>query len=181
MKKSLFLFAACLLLGAGCTLMSSGDTEVQPWTLTFDAGNEWIMIPVYSESSTPINVTGDIEKNDAEVYIQNTMSHIVAGTSMPDGPLFDGVNIVTEGYTRIHVTKLDTRRILPDTAEDLGDGFYRDLTCEDPATMPCGQKGNTMYDYYFVGEGAKYKFDVAQEGQNIEVAEEVIFSAEEVE
>ncbi len=159
MKKILLLLGVLALTGAGCLNQVKGD-----WYLAFDLPDEWVMVPAYSEGTMKVDLDG-VNLDDDEVYLQSSSLHMIYDDSeVPEEFVEEVGEVQREDMTRISVLRLSSRRHLPDGAEDLGRGFYK--------------SGDS---YYFEAEsGDKYLFTVEQIGQDISVAEDVIFSAEEV-
>ncbi len=182
MKKIALFLLAFVFVGAGCASSLGNKTVQGEWTLAFDLPEGWVMVQPYQPSDTPINLGGDIEPTDSEVVLQSTSAHILTGgvgIEEDRVSLFGDYLTVEDAWTQISVTKLDTRRVIPSEAEDLGDGFFKETVCEEGGE--CTQYAQSRFVYYLKTDAANYKFMVLQSNQDITVAEEVIFSAEVVE
>lgn len=184
--KSLFaaLAASLVLLGGGCAdripLISAPEPEkvLGNWVLSFELPSGWVMVEDYSEPRNEATTPSlDITHDQPDVIIQSTSKAVVAGGIAPDASV-DTTTYVFSDFTRIHVYHLDERRIVPSEAEDLGDGWYRLKLCE--VGEDCTIYGQHNYDYYYVTEGAKYRFSITTNGQDVSDAVDVIQSAKEV-
>lgn len=179
MKKIILGLFVLLLMGAGCFGGGQQQAVEGDWWLAFDLSDDWVMVRPY----TPMNgiyLEGVIDRELTDVYVQNTEGTIVYRGAAPESDEDTDEQYVTEDYTLIRVTHLDERRLLPRNAEELRDGFHRVYLCEgeEPGCVP---GTGADYDYYYVASnGAKFKFVINQEGQTLDVAEEIIFSAQEV-
>lgn len=137
----------------------SGD-----WWLTFDLPEEWVVYAPYDEDQgVPQDVEVTRELND--VILQSTSLPVILDGDEP-GELVTAYE--DESYLYAHVYRYDPRTSVPDDAEDLGNGFYKQV------------KDNGDIVYYFVGENGKYRFLVEQEGQDLSELESVILTAKEV-
>lgn len=176
MKKILLFAATIALVGAGC--LGGGNKPVEgDWVLTFDLPKDWVMVGPYNLDS-PIDLEGEIERTDAEVWLQSTDTFVYpsSGAGLSDDQLAEyGIDeILYTDFSLVKVTHLDSRRLIPEEAEDLGDGFYRVKLCEDGEECQIGGAHN--YDYYYETENGKYKFDITGYTDKVE---DVIFSAQE--
>lgn len=167
MKKLLALFSL-LLLGAGCLPIANKQVEGR-WHLAFDLPKDWVMVKPYeADSRAPVNY--DVRKEDTSVYLQNTDQKICRTTECPEDTVTIG-----SGHVFIEATMLDPRRVLPEEAEDIGNGFLKIKLCEDGG--PCQANGAGNYQYFYKGEQGNYKFTYYGAASE---AERVITSAEEV-
>ncbi len=171
MKKIFLTLLAFVIVGAGCIgggILSnkhiSGD-----WVLTFDLPDGWVMTHDYDSGSATASLRTEIEPGFSDVVIQSTDKLILLNGKEPD--LSKGLtddDFISENYIYIRVLRLDERRVIPSEAKDLGNGFsFVEL-----------EAGEGVY-YLQVGAN-KYQFIVEYNGQLIEDAEQVIFSAQEV-
>lgn len=182
MKKLLLGFATLTLLGAGCAGVLTGKPVTGEWALAFDMPEGWVMVQPYQASATPINIDGDIEATDSEVYVQSTSAHILTGgvgIEEDRASLFGDYLTYDDSWTQIQVLRLDPRRVIPGEAEDLGDGFFKETLCEEGGE--CTQYGASRFVYYLKTEGTNYKFTVLSSNADMTDAEEVILSAQVVE
>lgn len=154
MKKILLFAATIALVGAGC--LGGGNKPVEgDWVLTFDLPKDWVMVAPYQDED--IDLETGIERTDSEVWLQEN----------------DATTPV------IKVSHLDTRRVIPSEAEDLGDGFFRQTVCDEAQGQEC--LGVEPYEYYLESESSKYKFIIDTELVDRSTVEDIIFSAEETE
>ncbi|MDP2631240.1 MAG: hypothetical protein Q8P30_00550 [Candidatus Uhrbacteria bacterium] len=185
MKKLLFGVSALVLAGVGCLGLGSDTSEEVKggWLLSFDLPDGWVMVAPYSLDQ-PIDFGTDITPLDSEVYIQSTGGQIYPSSgAIPNQEDLDGTGLIVDDlilddYIRISVSHLDPRRLIPEGAEDLGDGFYKEKICED--NEDCRIGGALNYNYYLETEDGKYKFVTVMIDRTIEEVEGVIFSAREV-
>jgi len=177
MKKMILGFCALVLLGAGCT--TPGSTVEGDWFLAFDMPDEWVMVEHYKMGSEAMSLEEGVNLEIFDVVIQSTdMGVYTSSGYMPEDSQLEEIGgVVTENFTYIRVLKIDSRRVVPSEAEDLGNGFYKEQLCEDGGECQIG--GQSNYQYYFVTEDAKYQFMITQRDQDLEVAEGVILSARE--
>ncbi|MBU1126145.1 MAG: hypothetical protein ABH826_02470 [Patescibacteria group bacterium] len=179
MKKILLFAVSLALVGAGC--LGGGNKTVEgDWVLAFDLPKEWVMVAPYSLDS-PIDLEKQIERTDSEVWLQSTPKLIYQSSgfkpndeTIAEAGLDWDEDVVTQEYSQIVVTYLDSRRLIPEGAEDLGNGFYKFKLCEDDEDCRIG--GAYNYEYYLVTQDAKFKFQVSGEVNKVE---DIIFSAEE--
>lgn len=148
--------------GNGTSLVAKEKVE-GVWHLTFDLPTGWVMVPQYTEDDDKKPTDGKIDNQMTDVVLQST-DKIVALTGSSE--LAEGT-FVTDGYTYIRAFRLDKSSIIPAEAEDLGNGFSRFVQ-------------GVNVTFYMRGEYANYKFIVYQDEQDLDVAEEVIISAQEV-
>jgi hypothetical protein len=168
MKKLLLSLGLLLAVGGGCVNVGDltgnlgGDKTVEgDWHLAFDLPSGWVMVEPYENPDVEAVVPNqEVDRDMTEVYLQSTDKAIVEGET-PDGEVVPADTYVQEDFTQIRVTRLDTRRVIPSEAEDLGDGFFK---LED--------------DFYLKTDDANYKFEIRGDDRNR--AEDVIMSAEVV-
>jgi hypothetical protein len=181
--KRFFLaaLASITFLGAGCSVAGIPLISSQVsgnWYLSFEMPDGWIMAKPYSEpNEEAVTVSTDVNHTLNEVTLSSTSKAVVAGGVKPD----DTVPVdtyVSDDFSLIHVYRLDTHRIIPSEAEDLGGGFYRLKLCEDDGDCRLGGRYN--YEYYLVTETGKYKFTIQERGQDEQNAIDIIMSAKEV-
>ena len=187
MKKLVVLFAVLLALGAGCVQLGKlvpGQKEVAgDWYLAFTLPAGWVMVDDYNDPvRNEVALDFDIAQSDSEIVLQNVDKPIVFSSgAAPDESVSADSYVINEG-TRITVTRLDPRRLVPSEAEDWGKGFFKLKLCEEGEDCQIGGAHN--YEYYLVTENAKYKFEVntraADRSMAIDEAEDVIRSAKEV-
>ena len=179
MKKFFLFFALFLLVGAGC---SGGgqtvvDTNTSAWSLGFDLPRNWVMVKPYDETSQSVNTDLLITVEDSEVILQSTANHILAGDQPLEGDdLSIYGEVVTENFARVSVTRLDTRRLIPSEAEDLGDGWFVLQNCVPGES--CQNGGLHYADYYLETSDAKYKFVITMNGMDVDDVVKVLMSAE---
>lgn len=170
--KKLFAMATMMvfLFGAGCANDApvdegSADGEVTSgsWFLEFDLPSGWVMVPKYNENTDAHPTSKAVSRELIDVLVQSTDKPIaLSGSSdLPAG------SYVTEDYTYIYVLRLADGAMIPDFADDVGDGFFR-----------LSEGVNTAY--FFQSGAVIYKFVVYQQGQDPAVAEGVVKSAKEV-
>lgn len=166
MKKLLLTLGLLIAVGGGCVGALGdkfgGDKTVEgDWHLAFDLPDGWVMAVPYDEPDSEAIVPDQAIARDLnEVYLQSTDKAVIADGSTPDAAVSTDT-YVTSGYTQIRVTQMDTRRVIPSEAEDLGDGFLK-----------------LDGDFYLKTESANYKFDIR--GDDTDQAEDIILSAEVV-
>lgn len=187
MEKTLILLGALLLIGAGClsnTKQTASEEEIVyekgDWYLSFDLPSGWIMTTQYKMGAED-PALDDISTDLKDIVLQSTEKSVFTSAgiiSEEEQVRVDEGKVVTDDFAYIRVLKLDSRRIVPSEAEDLGDGFYKVKLCDDGGECQLG--GSYNYDYYFVSGDTKYQFLIILEGQSIEVAEKVILSAQPV-
>jgi|GEM_PF-1247011 hypothetical protein len=177
------------------TVSTSSNTTAE-WALSFALPSDWIMTDgcvlngvQVSCGNNIVDITdpGELPQLDREidpnaqiVYLQNT-------TKLP---LFGGIapnESVASFYQQrdlavISVTRVQTPGPVPPTygmsTEDLGNGFYRVVTCEKDSD--CQIYGRAYYDYYFVApSGDQYKFGITSTGPTEEQIEQIVLSAHE--
>ncbi len=182
MKKLFTTIGLVLLMGAGCMGSFGSDAQSEPeretWWLTFDLSSEWVIAPAYDDEQL-IDVQDAIRKEVNEIYIQNTSKNIwlTEGQSPTEEEiqkLGGDEAIVYEDFTLIHIMRLDKRRVLPEEREQLQANFSRIQVCDTECTSGQGE-----FRYYFEGEKENYQIDVYQKGQELAVAEDIIFTASE--
>jgi hypothetical protein len=177
MKKIFALLFGLMLVGAGC----SGGTVEGDWYLAFDLPNDWIVTQAYSEGDKEEGV--DVTRDHVEVFLQSADAHMIFSDNELDAETEGRLlrEVLYEDMTRISVSRLDERRIIPSEAEGLGDGWYKLAPCaETPDDEGCVDDGTTMSYYLEADSGDKYLFRVTVDGQEISDAEEVLMTAEEV-
>ncbi len=177
MKKALFSLLALVILGGGCTALPK--TVEGDWFLAFDMPSEWVMVRPYMLGGEAIPLEEGITRDTADIVLQSTSKGVITGASLPDDETLALIGEVqADDFSYIRVLKLDDRRVIPSEAEDLGNGFYKLKLCDDGGECQAGNKYN--YDYYLETEESKYQFITYLKGQDIEKAQDVILSAEEV-
>lgn len=179
MKKMILGLCALVLLGGGCATTPS--VVEGNWYLAFDMPNEWVMVPDYTAGNVAFPSQEDVDREMSDVVLQSVGKTI--WTNSGRVPSEEEIAImgeyVTEDYSIIRVLRLDTRRVVPSESEDLGNGFFKLKLCEDGEDCQAGGRYN--YDYYLVTEaGNKYQFMITAYGQDVDTAEEIILSAQEV-
>ena len=174
MKRIFALLFGLLLIGAGC---STGAVEGD-WYLTFDLPDEWVMVQAYKEGNSPegVKVTDD----QVEIFLQSADTHMIFGGRAPEPEEVALISkeVQSDDMIKISVTRLDSHRLVPSEAEDLGDGWYSIEPCGGEECDGAGQ--NYMTHYLETEEGDKYLFRPYVSGREFAEAEEVIFTAEEV-
>lgn len=181
MKKLLFVMGILLFVGGGCvsakTLGGVQRTVEGDWYLAFDLPNGWVMTDVYDaprdEAVTP-NQT--VTREQEEIYLQTTTKAILLGGIGAEDTVAADTYVALQDQTLIKVSRLDSHRVVPSEAEDLGDGFFRVKECEDGED--CQIYGRYNYDYYLKTDGANYEFEIY--GSDTKQAENIILSAEVV-
>lgn len=177
------MMAVLVLMGAGCAnslpLVGGSDTVEGKWRLAFNLPEGWAMLKDYDE---PINKeivpSEDVTRDLSDIIVQSTSKAIVGGGIKPDSDIGTDT-YVSSGFAKIHVFRLDERRIVPSEANDLGEGWYSVKLCEEGED--CTIYGQYNYDYYLVTEsGAKYKFNITTNDFDVQSAIDVIMSAKEV-
>lgn len=178
MNKILIAASVFLLIGAGCLgigeKLSKKNQVSGDWMLAFDLPKNWVMVSPYAEGGK-VNLENKIEKNQNEIYLQNTSDSVWFGEGSSEDV---SIKTVSEDVVQISVSKIDARRIVPSEAEDLGDGFSVVKLCEDDGTCRAGGKLN--YEYYFVDGDDKFRFTVLEKGIDRVDIEKVIRSAKMV-
>lgn len=169
MKKLLVSSFLLVALGAGCVTSLGGEVR-GPWKLAFDLPQGWIMAAPYTDGKyfNTQTITPDL----SEVVLQSTDKPALREAELPDGA--DAATYVTTDFTRIRAMSLYAGTQVPESAEDLGDGFYKVTTCEGDA---CVDSISPVQYYYVSPDGQKFKFFVIQEGQDLALAESIILSA----
>ena len=177
MKKVVLGLFALILLGAGC--MPSASVEGD-WFLAFDLPNDWVMVHQYQMDSEVIPLDEGVSTEMKDIVLQSTPKNVYTSSGgVPETEAFMALgDVEMHDFTYIRVLKLDTRRVVPSEAEDLGNGFYKEDTCVD--IVECGLGGAAQYQYYFVTEDSKYQFIITLAGRDISDAEGVILTAREV-
>jgi len=185
-QKILLSMLALLLAGVGC--FSTNQEEVQDsvagsgeWNLAFELPDGWVMVPHY-QNDVAIETASALDPSLSDVVLQSTEKNIwmSAGTSPNEEQLLElggEDSVVYDDYTYIRVVEFAPNSVIPSEAEDLGDGFFRVMLCEDGGECQLGGKSN--YEYYLETDDQKYRFYINQNNQDLSVAEEVILSAEE--
>jgi len=179
MKKMILGLCALVLLGGGCAMAPS--VVEGNWYLAFDLPSGWVMVPDYTVGNVALPSQEDVNREVSDVILQSVDKTI--WTSLGRAPSEEETAImgeyVMEDYSIIRVLRIDTRRVVPSEAEDLGNGFYKLKLCEDGEDCQIGGRYN--YDYYFISDaGNKYQFMITTNGQSYDSAEEIILSAQEV-
>lgn len=180
MKKGLLSLGLLIMVGGGClSLPSVGQkTVVGDWHLSFDLPAGWRMVETYSDPTTnPITLSYGVDRADNQIIIQNVDKPLVLSTgAAPQTSTPSDTYVVGDG-TRILVTYLDSRRVIPSEAEDLGDGFFRVMLCAEGGD--CQADGRYNYDLYLVTATAKYKFEIQSQALNkpYKIAEDIVLSA----
>lgn len=170
--------ALLLIMGAGCL---SGQREVTgDWYLAFDLPSDWVMVDDYNNpGSKAVELDYDVDRIDSEVVLQNIDKPIVFSNGVTPEESVPADSYVMTNGTRITVTHLDPRRVVPSEAEDLGDGFSQVKLCDEGGE--CQRDGAHNYEYYFVQDANKFKFQVSTHAENkqtaIAEAESIIRSA----
>ena len=149
MKKLLLVAGLLLAVGGGCVSLGKlggPKTVAGDWYLAFDLPASWIMVDEY-ESPEALVVKPDqtVDGKDHIVFLQTTNKAIVSDGKTPDA-LVPADTYVTSGYTQIRVTRLDSHRVIPSDAIDMGDGFSKSQ--DDDNT------------FYLKTETDKYEFDI---------------------
>jgi hypothetical protein len=177
MKKALFGLFILVLIGGGCVFNRPVEGD---WFLAFDMPEGWVMVKSYMLGSEAIPINDAITRDISEIVIQSTSKGVYYSTgSMPDELTLQRIGeIETENFSYIRVLKLDDRRIIPSDAEDLGDGFSKLKICDDGGECTAGGRYN--YDYYLQTENGKFQFLITLKGHDIDEAEDLILSAQEV-
>ena len=179
MKRLLLFLVSFSLIGAGCIAQEPKLQEAQAgdWYLAFDLPDGWVMSPQYKlgeEDPSPSDVNRDLK----DIVLQSTVKSVFTSSGMISeqaSARVEAGEVITEDFVSIRVLKLDSRRVVPSEAEDLGDGFYKLQICEDGGECQLG--GQFNYQYYYVNGEDKYQFLIAYQGEAITQAEEVILSA----
>jgi len=165
MKKIFATLFLVLLVGAGCTGATSTQEDLSPWWLTFDLPDDWGMFTYYKAAKESPNAAG-ISRELNDVVIQSsTLPIFLDGAEVPE----DVTEFVDEDYSFVRVFRYDSRTSVPDEAEDLGNGFFKEVE----------EDGDVVY--YLRGVHGKYKMILEQEGQEVEDVERIILSAQESE
>lgn len=185
-KKLIVAAFSLALLGAGCQAKINQPEKVTgPWWLAFDLPEGWVMVTPYTLED-PIDLSSTVTRTDSEIWLQSTskMVYLTSGYKPNDDELTAlGINwdedVTTQDYILIKITHLDSRRLIPEGAEDLGNGFSRVKLCED--NEDCRIGGQYNYDYYFTSAGGeKFKFNINLRDKAASEAEHVIMSAKVV-
>lgn len=180
-KKLLLTALAIVLVGGGC--LGSGDNDnnepaevVGDWVLAFDLPEGWVMVNDYGVDI--IDLDGEITNETPDVTLQSTSKTIELGEELNFSrqDLTDD-ELARDDFSYIRAYKLSPRYVVPDEVEDLGDGFFRERVCAEGEE--CSDYGKADYEYYFIGENARVKFVIYQNGQELEAAEAVVLSAQE--
>ena len=178
MKKLFVAVGMFMLIGAGCFGIGEKSAKnaivIGDWTLAFDLPADWVMVSPYAVGSA-VNLDNKIEKTQNEVYLQSTDKAVLFGDQESDEP---GTETISENVAKISVSRLDARRVEPDTAVDLGNGFSLVKICEDNGECRQGDKLN--YEYYLTLDDVKYKFVVLDKGIDRGIIEKIITSAKKV-
>ncbi len=179
MQKLFLSLGAVMLLGAGCLNLGGDKVVSGDWYLAFDLPEGWIMADDYTAPSDErVDLDREISGEDNEIVLQNTDKPIIFGGIQPDEAVPADSYVAGSG-TRIDVTRLDARRLIPDEAEDLGDGFFKLKLCEDNEDCTLGGKDN--YEYYFDAGTDKYRFEAYSSDNNqFDEVEDIIRSAQVV-
>ncbi len=159
--------ALLLVMGAGCLF---GQREVAgDWYLAFDLPSEWVMVDDYNDpGSKAVELDYEVDRTDSEVVLQNIDKPIVFSNGVTPEESVPADSYVMTSGTRITVTHLDSRRVIPSDAEDLGDGFFQVKLCDEGGECQIGGAHN--YEYYFVQDDAKFKFQVSTHAENKQTA-----------
>lgn len=150
-----FVVGFLVLAGAGCAAsnifssLSGSDVVEGKWRLAFDLPPGWVMVKEYdSPRKEAVTPSQDVTHDLATILLQSTEKAIVDhGTP---GATVSTDTYVTSNYTEIRVDKLDTRRVIPSDATDLGKGF---------------SYAEGKY-YYQTESGEKYQFTVTASYEN---------------
>lgn len=177
MKKFLMLgLMALVLVGFGCT----GSARDERWVLSFDLPEGWVMY-AGGNSRFAADPSDEVNPQLADITLQSTTEAIRISDRAPkpeDPTTYGGQPIRSADYAYIVVQRLDERRRIDESAEDLGKGFWRVKECEEGED--CQLNGAYNYTYYLVQENAKYKFSIVTNGQSPDRAIEIIQSAKPV-
>lgn len=121
------------------------------------------MAPSYDEDGVQVPAADSISTAMSDIVVQDTNKVVVrtGETELTEG------TYVTSDYTYISVYRMDKRAVVPEEADDLGNGFWK-------------LEQGVQLTYYFTAEGATYKFVVYQDGQDRALTEQVVLSAKEV-
>lgn len=181
MKKLLFgAMVGVALLGAGCSkvtetppaeVATAPDGTVVPpaeavegaWFLAFSLPEGWVMAPSYDEDVAQVPSSDSISTAMTDIVVQDTNKVVIltGETELAEGTYVDS------DYTYIRVFRMGKRSVVPEEADDMGNGFWK-------------LEQGVQLTYYFQAEGATYKFVVYQDGQDQAATEQVITSAKEV-
>jgi hypothetical protein len=182
MKKVLFSLSLLLLLGAGCwnkVQPTAIETVTGNWDLAFELPAGWVMVADYDE---PIDQQVDLNyevTGRADVVLQSIDKPIVMTEDRtPADDIPEDSYVLNEG-ARIRVIKLDPRRLIPSEAEDIGNGFYKNMLCE--AGGSCTSNNRHNYDFYYQSGDLKYQFKLqATSPELVNQAIDTIMSAKVV-
>lgn len=180
MKKLFFALSLLLVVGGGCLSLGrlGGPKIVEgDWYLAFDLPSGWVMTVPYQEPNTAKVVPSQsVDRSENEIFLQTTVIAIVNGGIKPGADVPIESYVPLTGQTQIKVSRLDPHRVVPEEAEDIGDGFFKVKLCEDGGD--CQIYGRYNYDLYLKTDTANYKFIIY--GDDVSTAENIIKSAEVV-
>ncbi len=178
MKKIFLALGLLLVVGGGCVSVGKlgGEKTVEgDWHVAFDLPSDWVMVVPYGRPDTEVVVPSQaIDRSLSEVYIQTTEKAVVIGGIAPEDEVStDSYVLLGQDHSLIHVRRLDSSRLLPEGAEDLGNRFFKIKQCEEGED--CQIDGRHDYDYYLETDEAKYMF--TSFGERIDDMEKIILSA----
>ena len=180
MKKLFLGLAAIMLVGAGCLNLPSlgqGRDISGNWYLAFNLPSGWIMTREY-EVENQGKIDQNVDRTQNTIILQSTdhPAYIDSGAPVED----IATDAVKDNFSKITVTRLDERRLIPSEAKDIGHGLFQLTNCDDGGD--CQTNGLSNNEYYFQGTDAKYKMVIQYAGgDNYEAdAEKAIKSVQEV-
>ena len=166
-KKILIATFGLLLIGAGCLGSQDNKAEVVEgdWWVTFELPTDWVVYAHYVENDSAPQLAS-IDRELTDIVVQSTDLPVVLNGQEAHEDLSE---FVDSNYTYIRALRYDvglTR--IPDDAVELENGFYKREREDKPV------------EYWMAGEYGNYRFMITQEDQDLSVAEDVIFTAQEV-
>jgi len=178
------------------------DTSTQPtetkktWRLSFDLPEGWIMTEGCELNGQKVRcdeglVTNEDPNNVPKLDLNidpKAESITIQNTDML--PLFGGIAPYVNGvYKNEDVAVISVSHVLDKITgqpnyglktEDLGNGFYKVITCDLETYPECAIYGNPSFDYYFVASsGEQYKFVFRDTSGSKDLIEKIILSAKE--
>jgi len=153
------------------------------WDLTFDLPEDWVMARPYviqDTGATPTTadhqVVTDVNGSMAEIVLQNSIYPVLISSGWAPND-YDENLYAPSGSTVIQVARIEVSE-LPSTAVAMGDGWYKNESCDFETYPECGIGGLNQFEYYFSADGNLYQF--VTYGPD-EQSKEIILSAQPTE
>lgn len=171
MKRFFFGVLALILLGAGCVGSGSLGTEESynadndpAWWLSFDLPEGWVRVAHYDGGTKTMPTDETINVRLTDIVLQNTDLPILFDG---DEPSESWESYIESDYAYVRVFRYTSMRPVPDTATDLGNGFYQD-------------EWYGLNAYWYPAEFGNYLFTIETDGeQDMDLIQSIIFSAQE--